>query len=105
MPARNLYRMKEVIELSLWKDLDTPDVIFVGKRSRERRDKQAILILEVLRNVDPRRPTRDHLQKLAGIRRSLFIKVLKRLIEKGDVFRYGRGVKDDPFTYGIPLPG
>jgi len=92
--------MRKEIDLNIWGDY-RDDVIFVGKRSRERREKQTVLVLEVLRNVDPRRPTRDQLQKLSGIRRTLFIAVLNRLLEKGEVMRFGRGVKDDPFVYGL----
>ena len=92
--------MKEKIELNIWGE-GNGDFIFLGKRARERRNKQRELIIEVLQNVAPDRPTRDELQKLAGIRREPFIKVLKRLMDKGEVFRYGTGVRGDPFTFGF----
>lgn len=93
--------MKDKIELTIWGD-GPSDYIFLGKRSRERREKQRELVLEVLQNISPHRPTRDQLQRLAGIRRGVFIKVLKRMMDKGEVFRFGRGVRTEPFTYGLP---
>lgn len=92
---------EQKIELTIWGD-GPSDYIWLGKRSRERREKQKELILEVLQNVAPQKLTKGQLQRLAGIRRERFIKVLKRLIEQGVVFRYGLGTKSNPFTYSIP---
>lgn len=85
---------------NIWEDEEWAP-IFLLRRGAERRNRQRELIVEALKNVHPQKPTARNLQKLARIRRKGFLPLLKRLVEKGDIARYGSGTRGDPFVYGI----
>ena len=74
---------------NIWKDEEWAPV-FLLRREGERRNRQCELIVEALKNVHPQKPTARNLQKLAKIRRKGFLPLLKRLVEKGEIARYGR---------------
>lgn len=85
-----------------WDDEPLSPLVFLMKRSADRRNRIREIIVEVLKNVTPAKPTRDELQKLCKVRRTRFIPMLKSLLERGSVERTGSGTKTDPFRYRLP---
>lgn len=76
------------------------DVFLIRKRD-ERRHAHHLLIIEALRRKVGESPTRDELQEFAKIRRKRFIQVLAYLLRTGDIERFGKGKKGEPFRYKL----
>lgn len=85
----------------LWDDYQGDYRLFNLRRGAEKRQRAWEIIVEVLKAVSPKCPTRDQLQKLCRIRRKKFIGLLKSLIETGTIHKVGSGTKGDPFVYAI----
>ena len=60
-------------------------------------------IIEALKVHVGKAPTRDELQRLAGIKRKTFIPTLKSLIADGVVLKQKSGTKGNPFRYTLVL--
>jgi hypothetical protein len=82
-----------------WDDEEAAPV-FLLKRGAERRSRLKELIVECLQNVHPRNPTSRVLQKLAQIRRKVFLPMLKEMFTRGEIMRFGKGTKNNPYRYG-----
>lgn len=75
--------------------------VLLIKTRKERRLRHKDILIEVLRNVNPRKPTKLQFQKLCRIRRTKFLVVLKSLLACGAIRTWGTGKKNDPLTYGL----
>lgn len=93
--------MRQELKLNIWSDGDT-SLLFTFRRGADRRNQHKKIIIDVLMNLHPGKPTKDNLQRLARIRRSDFLKALYGLMAKGTVFKFGAGKKADPCVYGLP---
>lgn len=94
--------MEEIkLKLSSFWDLDSTPVhpVILLKKGAERRNRLRELIVEVMRNVAPSKPTARQLQKLCRVRRNRFLPLLKSFVEKGVLIPCGSGTKGDPYKY------
>ncbi len=75
--------------------------ILTMKRGKDKRMIHALIVIETLRAISGRKPTRDQLQKFSKLRRKRFIVVLKHLMDTGSVIRSGSGTKFSPYLYEL----
>src|SRR5262249_14954332 len=84
----------------MWDGIELSPVLKIKDRA-DRRFHHRQIIIETLRAIDPRAPTKGNLQRLCHIRKKTFLPLLKYLIGCGAIVKVGAGTKGSPFRYRL----